>query len=410
MSTRLRFAPHLSAGLHVGNLYSLTLIKDLSRYLKTSIVWRLDGFDTLNLSKSIVTFRKQLSTLDFLGFNFDKFYLCPSKVGKDFFNGPFKDYIYDCYEEEEDLRLWRQKVGPKVPFIKAKRFKNIDDSQSKAYWRLDLRKAYSKVTNLCCERGPLNFFKDNFLESTSDPILIKSDGSLTYLLSSVLSDYQEKINLIVRGNDLIPGARIQALMFSILGFPVTFYHHGLFLTEQGKLSKRNKDNDLTYLRKLGYPLTALEAWVWRQFKRKDKPLVEIMSGKNKVIDWALFKEELNKLFLKLPYHVVRGDLPHNLTIHQWYHLRTTVKNLNQLRNLSLDEETCLMTGINNLSEDEVRTFLRLLSRLLLGSTSVKTPPISWLTRWRSPNYVANLVELLELRLINNSRRDRVKRS
>lgn len=405
---KLRFAPHLSAGLHIGNLYSLNLIQDLSRHLQASLTWRLDGFDTSNLSNSITIFRQQLATLDSLSFNFSKFYLCPNKVDSSFFSGPFKDYIYDCYEEEKDLQGWRSKVGSKVPFTKSDRFKRVKDSKLKAYWRLDLRKAYLQVKNVCCERGSINFFQGNFLESTSDPVLVRSDGSLTYLLSSVLSDYQEGINLIVRGNDLIPGAKVQALMFSILEFPVTFYHHGLFLDDQGKLSKRSKSHDLTYLSKQGYPLTAFNAWICRQFKNQNRPLVELVSSKNKVISWTLMKEELNKLFLRLPYHVVKGNLPSKITINQWYHLRTIVKNLSELRNLDLSEKGSLITSVNNLTDEEVKTFLRLLSRLFLNTSEGKTPSISWLVRWRSPSYLKSLVELLELRLIKNFYRDRVK--
>lgn len=403
MPGKLRFAPHLSTGLHLGNLYSLTLIDNLAHHINADLIWRLDGFDYKNMEESIFIFRKQLANLRFLYFNFYKFYLPPTICDDKLLHGPLRPFMYECFETHEELIKWRLRVGPKTPFTESSKFAA---PVGKGCWRFNLKKAKEKLTNLCQESLHEDWTKDDgFLASTSDPILIRPDGSLTYLLSSVLSDIREGINIVVRGNDLVPSAKVQSLIFSALGHSIHFYHHGLLLTSQGKLSKRSGDMSLDTLVQANYPLTAFQYWVGGQIKKQARPLVKLISGNNRVIKWETFLQELNLIFLKLSYRQIKLDLPKDIDSKAWYHLKTVVRDLSELKSLRLTDREGLAC-CELLTLEEVKTFLRLISRLYLGTGHKRTPSVSWLINWRPESYLRDLVELLELRLIRNFYRDK----
>ena len=73
-------------------------------------------------------------------------------------------------------------------------------------------------------RGQIEFNVNNL----SDPVVVKSDGSVTYLLSSVIDDVEAKVTDIIRGEDHISNTPLQVLMFKALNAKVPrFCHFGL---------------------------------------------------------------------------------------------------------------------------------------------------------------------------------------
>ena len=76
--------------------------------------------------------------------------------------------------------------------------------------------------------------------SLKDAIVRKKDGSPSYQITSIVDDLRMKINLIVRGQDLIGSSVFQQWIMdqSALHHPIQWHHHSLLRDQMGqKLSK-----------------------------------------------------------------------------------------------------------------------------------------------------------------------------
>jgi glutamyl/glutaminyl-tRNA synthetase len=93
--------------------------------------------------------------------------------------------------------------------------------------------------------------------------LLRSDGSATYHLASVVDDVDHGITHVVRGNDHRPNEALHRRLFEALGAaPPEFVHHGLILGEDGKkLAKRAPGATVASLRDAGIPAEAVRRYL-----------------------------------------------------------------------------------------------------------------------------------------------------
>jgi glutamyl-tRNA synthetase len=76
-----------------------------------------------------------------------------------------------------------------------------------------------------------------------DPVLLRADGTPTYLLANTADDAISGVSHVVRGFDLFPQTPTQVLLYhAIVGWAPTYCHLPLITDESGaKLSKRNPE-------------------------------------------------------------------------------------------------------------------------------------------------------------------------
>ena len=117
--------------------------------------------------------------------------------------------------------------------------------------RLDAVKAAATV-------GPLTFTEHGHIHAVDpllfgDVVLARKDMPASYHLAVVVDDAFQGVNLVTRGEDLLPAAHVQRLLQALLGYPEPAYaHHRLILDSQGrKFSKRDKSVTLRDLRAAG---------------------------------------------------------------------------------------------------------------------------------------------------------------
>jgi hypothetical protein len=93
--------------------------------------------------------------------------------------------------------------------------------------------------------------------------LLREDGTATYHLASVVDDADFGITQVYRGNDHRPNEEIHRRLHEALGTtPPEYLHHGLILGEDGKkLSKRAAGATVASLRELGFPASAVRAYL-----------------------------------------------------------------------------------------------------------------------------------------------------
>jgi glutamyl/glutaminyl-tRNA synthetase len=77
------------------------------------------------------------------------------------------------------------------------------------------------------------------LAEMGDPVLLRRDGAITYMLACVVDDGASDITRVVRGRDLATSTATQVALQRALGLPTPVYRHHLLLLEErgGKLAK-----------------------------------------------------------------------------------------------------------------------------------------------------------------------------
>jgi glutamyl-tRNA synthetase len=102
-------------------------------------------------------------------------------------------------------------------------------------------------------------------ETLDDLILLRSDGSPTYMLAVVVDDHDMGVTHVIRGDDHLTNAARQALIYGGLGWPVpAFAHIPLIHGPDGaKLSKRHGALGVEAYREMGYPAAAMRNYLAR---------------------------------------------------------------------------------------------------------------------------------------------------
>ena len=174
-----------------------------------------------------------------------------------------EELLYPCFcsrgdIEEEIARAAEAPHGPDGPLYPGT-CRNMDYKDvvariaSGAVYslRLDVAKAAKRA-------GPLTLHEHD-ATVTVDPlrfgdlILARKDVPASYHLAVVVDDAFQGVDLVTRGEDLLPAAHVQRLLQKLLGLPEPAYaHHRLILDEEGrKFSKRDQAVTLKALRESG---------------------------------------------------------------------------------------------------------------------------------------------------------------
>ena len=93
--------------------------------------------------------------------------------------------------------------------------------------------------------------------------LLRSDGTATYQLASVVDDLDFGITHVIRGSDHRPNLPVQQGIARALGGELPeVIHHGLVLGPDGKkLSKRHGHSSIAELREEGFPAASVRAYL-----------------------------------------------------------------------------------------------------------------------------------------------------
>ena len=98
-----------------------------------------------------------------------------------------------------------------------------------------------------------------------DMILLRSDGSPTYMHAVVVDDHDMGVTHVIRGDDHLANAARQQLLYQALGKDVpVFAHIPLILGPDGKkLSKRHGATGVSEYQRMGYPASAMRNYLAR---------------------------------------------------------------------------------------------------------------------------------------------------
>jgi glutamyl-tRNA synthetase len=102
-------------------------------------------------------------------------------------------------------------------------------------------------------------------DQLDDMILLRADGTPTYMLSVVVDDHDEGITHIIRGDDHLTNAARQSQLYSAMDWPIPIFAHISLIhgADGAKLSKRHGATGVAEFREMGYLPDALVNYLLR---------------------------------------------------------------------------------------------------------------------------------------------------
>ncbi len=267
---RTRLAPSPTGALHLGNARSFLLTWLHARAAGGEIVLRVDDLDSPRVKSGKE--REALDDLRWLGLDWDE----PEPPLRQSERAEIYDGVADrlvaagqaylCVctrrEVEEAASAPHGPTGPKYPGTCRERFASAAEATEETGRQPSLRFVVPPGTVTFTDQlqGPQSF--DPAAESGDFPIR-KANGTAAYQLATVIDDAATGIDLVIRGDDLLPSTARQILLQRALGLPEpATLHLPLVVGPDGRrLAKRHGDTRVSALRHAGWTSEALVGWL-----------------------------------------------------------------------------------------------------------------------------------------------------
>lgn len=256
MTVVTRFAPSPTGFLHIGGARTALFNYLYARHCGGKFLLRIEDTDKQRSTSDAIS--AILNGLEWLGIKWDGDVIYQSErssrhieVAHDMLR---KGKAYRCWCTPEELSNQRmeQKSSGKPPRYDGRcRHKKPEDIP------LDVKPVIRIVSPTDGEtivsdrvQGTIRFTNDNL----DDFILLRSDGTPTYMLASVVDDYDMAVTHVIRGDDHLTNAARQTLIYMANGWDVPIFAHIPLIhgSDGSKLSKRHGAIGLENYREMGF--------------------------------------------------------------------------------------------------------------------------------------------------------------
>ncbi|MFC0342329.1 glutamate--tRNA ligase [Paracoccus niistensis] len=167
---------------------------------------------------------------------------------------------YRCYTTPAEIEAWRAE-NPNQPFVSP--WRDAEPSTRRdAPFAIRLRAPREGVTVIHdAVQGDVTFRHDQL----DDMVLLRSDGTPTYMHAVVVDDHDMGVTHIIRGDDHLTNAARQAQVYAANGWDLPVFAHIPLIhgTDGKKLSKRHGAVGLHEYAALGYPAAAMRNYLAR---------------------------------------------------------------------------------------------------------------------------------------------------
>jgi glutamyl-tRNA synthetase len=179
-----------------------------------------------------------------------------------------KGNAYRCFCSEHQLNLDRKLATSRgLPPRYSGRCRALSEAETGQraesepfVWRLAVHADEGEIVVRDALRGDVHFAHRDL----DDPVVVRSDGTFTFMLPNAIDDAVDGITHVLRGDDHLTNSAYQVWLLERLGYAAPLYlHHGLLLAEDGsKLSKRTGSTSVAELREAGlFPEALVQAMV-----------------------------------------------------------------------------------------------------------------------------------------------------
>ena len=271
---KVRFAPSPTGLLHAGNARIALANALLARKHGAQFLLRLDDTDRPRSRPEYEQANQQ--DLAWLGVAWDEYARQSDRLGR-YAEAAERlraaNRLYPCFESEEELAAKREQRRRRglPPLYDRAMLRLTAEQRARAeaggkvpYWRFQLSGGSAGWDDLVL--GP----REVKLTATSDPVVLRADGTPLYTFTSAVDDLEDGVTHVVRGEDHVSNTGVQIDIMAALGVAtghrraIRFGHLPLLLGDDGgKLSKRGGAPTLRALRQDGIDPAALAGYLVR---------------------------------------------------------------------------------------------------------------------------------------------------
>lgn len=242
---RTRFAPSPTGYLHLGHVASAIYVWGIARLAKAEIILRIEDHDQGRCRK---TYEDEiLRDLAWLGFEPDD---GVSSAAPSAFR---QSNHWDRYEKALSA------IAPWTFRCRCSRREILERSSLESVSSELLYDGYCRTRDegpnirfrmpedtISFEDGIAGLTTQRPIDQCGDLLLKDRDGFWTYNFAVAVDDKEEGINLIIRGQDILPSTARQFLLGDALGGtrPKTFHHPLIWADPLHKLSKRDRSTSI----------------------------------------------------------------------------------------------------------------------------------------------------------------------
>ena len=255
-----RFAPTPSGRMHLGNVFA-ALISWLSvKAREGEWVLRMEDLDTLRTSDEFAQVLRD--DLLWLGLSWDR-ETPPQSQRSQVYDGYFRrleemGLLYPCYCTRSQLHSVNAPHLSDGTYVYPGTCRDlaVPPKDRLPAWRVRVPEKVWSLRDLVQGEYQLDLATE-----CGDFVIRRADGIYVYQLAVTVDDGEAGVTEVVRGMDLLSSAPRQMYLQSLFGFPhPTYGHVPMLLAPDGRrLSKRDKDLDLGYLRQQLAPEALLGA-------------------------------------------------------------------------------------------------------------------------------------------------------
>ena len=256
---RTRFAPSLTGYLHLGHVLHMLYVWGVARARGAQVIARIEDHDTARARPEYEA--AILDNMEWLGFVPDEGITAGHSGRTSLYRQS------DCGDHYAEVLQHLKEQGLVYGCSCSRR--EILDQQTAGQDELFYPGTCAE-RNLPLEGNTVRFrvhsdavsFRDLALgdcrqvpaQQCGDFSLRDRHGQWTYQFCCVCDDIRHGVNLVVRGEDILPSTGRQIQLVQALGAPVPhYYHHPLVYDAAGeKLSKRQRSESILQLRENGY--------------------------------------------------------------------------------------------------------------------------------------------------------------
>ncbi len=263
---RTRFAPAPTGYLHLGHAVSALYVWGLARAFGGQVVLRVEDHDRIRSRPEYEA--ALLADLDWLGLIPDEGTTVEFRAGAlalrqsdnvSRYEAALErleaaGLVYPCTCSRKDVEAYLEERGREVgdgetPYPGICRERGVDPAST------PIRRLHLPRREVAFEDLVLGTVHQVPAEQCGDLVLRDRDGHWSYQFAVTVDDFEQGIDVVIRGLDLLESTGRQVQVASLLGrgVPPVYFHHPLILKPDGhKLSKSAGDTGVGELREAGW--------------------------------------------------------------------------------------------------------------------------------------------------------------
>jgi glutamyl-tRNA synthetase len=288
--TVLRFAPSPTGFLHIGGARTALFNWLYARHSGGTFRLRIEDTDRKRSTPEAID--AIMNGLTWLGLDWDNepvFQYARADRHREIAEQLLaKGFAYRCYATADELNEMRAKLraeGKPIRYDGRWRDRDPGDAPENAPFVIRLKAPQSGETIVHDRvQGDVTFANENL----DDMILLRSDGTPTYMLAVVVDDFDMGVTHIVRGDDHLNNAARQLQIIRALDWREPTYAHVPLIhgPDGAKLSKRHGALAVEAYRDMGYLPDAMRNYLLRLgWSHGDDEMIPT----NKAIEWFNFE-------------------------------------------------------------------------------------------------------------------------